>query len=256
MAPHIPAPWLYWQFLPQGYWAFYSGAVLTSAGLLFAVWDVRTSAPTGAVPSPSSRITNLSSLVPMRLCVTRSTQNNRRFPRLCHCTRSDSRAHRTCAGFAGFVGKAAHGGEVDSRAVRRLLCGLLAARGRDRAVHSLMESGGVLKFVRSFDESKWFERRPAGAKCLRENSSFVGGRTAHRWIARIRSPLGGLRFVFWLLPGLRRRPARRAGTSSSTQGLSPVLGEPGLGYYPSLPTGGLPLRGLISGSSETSDAGY
>ena len=38
MAPHIPAPWLYWQFLPQGYWAFYSGAVLTSAGLLFAVW--------------------------------------------------------------------------------------------------------------------------------------------------------------------------------------------------------------------------
>jgi protein-S-isoprenylcysteine O-methyltransferase Ste14 len=38
MVPQIPAPWLYWQFLPQGYWAFYSGAVLTSAGLLFAVW--------------------------------------------------------------------------------------------------------------------------------------------------------------------------------------------------------------------------
>jgi protein-S-isoprenylcysteine O-methyltransferase Ste14 len=38
MVPHIPVPWLYWQFLPQGYWAFYGGAVLTTSGLAFAVW--------------------------------------------------------------------------------------------------------------------------------------------------------------------------------------------------------------------------
>ncbi len=38
MLPRIPIPWLYWQFLPRGQWAFFAGAALTSAGLLFAVW--------------------------------------------------------------------------------------------------------------------------------------------------------------------------------------------------------------------------
>jgi protein-S-isoprenylcysteine O-methyltransferase Ste14 len=36
--PRIPLPWLYRPFLPSGPWAFFLGAVLTSAGLLFAVW--------------------------------------------------------------------------------------------------------------------------------------------------------------------------------------------------------------------------
>lgn len=38
MVGRIPIPWLYWQLLPQGYWTFYGGAALTTAGLLFAVW--------------------------------------------------------------------------------------------------------------------------------------------------------------------------------------------------------------------------
>ncbi len=36
--PRIPIPWLYWHFLPAGLPAFYSGAVITVAGLLFSVW--------------------------------------------------------------------------------------------------------------------------------------------------------------------------------------------------------------------------
>jgi protein-S-isoprenylcysteine O-methyltransferase Ste14 len=36
--PRIPLPWLYRLFLPSGQWPFFLGAVLTSAGLLFAVW--------------------------------------------------------------------------------------------------------------------------------------------------------------------------------------------------------------------------
>jgi protein-S-isoprenylcysteine O-methyltransferase Ste14 len=36
--PRIPLPWLYRPFLPSGRWRFFLGAVLTSAGLLFAVW--------------------------------------------------------------------------------------------------------------------------------------------------------------------------------------------------------------------------
>lgn len=36
--PRIPLPWLYIQLWPQGYWAFWVGAALTVAGLLFAVW--------------------------------------------------------------------------------------------------------------------------------------------------------------------------------------------------------------------------
>ncbi|HEX3987772.1 MAG TPA: isoprenylcysteine carboxylmethyltransferase family protein [Acidobacteriaceae bacterium] len=35
---HIPIPWLYWHFLPTGLPAFYIGAAITVAGLLFAVW--------------------------------------------------------------------------------------------------------------------------------------------------------------------------------------------------------------------------
>ena len=38
MVGRIPLPWLYWQFVPQGYWTFYLGAALTLSGLLFAVW--------------------------------------------------------------------------------------------------------------------------------------------------------------------------------------------------------------------------
>jgi protein-S-isoprenylcysteine O-methyltransferase Ste14 len=36
--PHIPAPWLYRRILPNALWAFWIGAVVTLAGLLFAVW--------------------------------------------------------------------------------------------------------------------------------------------------------------------------------------------------------------------------
>lgn len=36
--PHIPGPWLYRQFLPQGLLTFWIGAAITAAGLLFAVW--------------------------------------------------------------------------------------------------------------------------------------------------------------------------------------------------------------------------
>ena len=36
--PHIPVPWLYRQFVPQGLWTFWLGAAITTAGLLFAVW--------------------------------------------------------------------------------------------------------------------------------------------------------------------------------------------------------------------------
>jgi protein-S-isoprenylcysteine O-methyltransferase Ste14 len=38
LLPRIPLPWLYRSFLPSGRWPFFLGAVLTSAGLLFAVW--------------------------------------------------------------------------------------------------------------------------------------------------------------------------------------------------------------------------
>jgi protein-S-isoprenylcysteine O-methyltransferase Ste14 len=41
LLPHIPVPWLYWHFLPAGLPAFYSGAVITVAGLLFSVWARR-----------------------------------------------------------------------------------------------------------------------------------------------------------------------------------------------------------------------
>ena len=34
----IPLPWLYVQLWPAGFWAFWLGAALTVAGLLFAVW--------------------------------------------------------------------------------------------------------------------------------------------------------------------------------------------------------------------------
>ncbi len=36
--PRIPLPWLYVQLWPSGYWAFWVGAAVTVAGLLFAVW--------------------------------------------------------------------------------------------------------------------------------------------------------------------------------------------------------------------------
>jgi protein-S-isoprenylcysteine O-methyltransferase Ste14 len=36
--PHIPLAWLYWHFLPPTPWAFFLGAAVTTAGLLFAVW--------------------------------------------------------------------------------------------------------------------------------------------------------------------------------------------------------------------------
>ena len=36
--PHLPVPWLYRQFLPHGVWTFLVGAVITTAGLFFAVW--------------------------------------------------------------------------------------------------------------------------------------------------------------------------------------------------------------------------
>jgi protein-S-isoprenylcysteine O-methyltransferase Ste14 len=36
--PYFPLPWLYWHFLPQSRWAFFLGAAITTAGLLFAVW--------------------------------------------------------------------------------------------------------------------------------------------------------------------------------------------------------------------------
>jgi protein-S-isoprenylcysteine O-methyltransferase Ste14 len=35
---HIPLPWLYLQLWPAGLWPFWLGAVVTVAGLLFAVW--------------------------------------------------------------------------------------------------------------------------------------------------------------------------------------------------------------------------
>lgn len=38
MFNQIPIPWLYRQFLPFNYWTFYGGAVVTVAGLLFAIW--------------------------------------------------------------------------------------------------------------------------------------------------------------------------------------------------------------------------
>ncbi|HUV68483.1 MAG TPA: isoprenylcysteine carboxylmethyltransferase family protein [Terracidiphilus sp.] len=38
MLPRIPLRWLYWSFLPSSQWSFFGGAVLTCAGLLFAVW--------------------------------------------------------------------------------------------------------------------------------------------------------------------------------------------------------------------------
>lgn len=38
MLPHIPLPWLYAAILPQGLWTFWVGAVVTVAGLAFAVW--------------------------------------------------------------------------------------------------------------------------------------------------------------------------------------------------------------------------
>lgn len=34
----IPVPWLYWHFMPMGFWPFWVGAAITAAGLLFAVW--------------------------------------------------------------------------------------------------------------------------------------------------------------------------------------------------------------------------
>ena len=36
--PNIPVSWLSWQLLPQSAWAFWLGAAITAAGLLFAVW--------------------------------------------------------------------------------------------------------------------------------------------------------------------------------------------------------------------------
>jgi protein-S-isoprenylcysteine O-methyltransferase Ste14 len=38
MFQNIPLPWLYWRYLPQTAWPFFVGAVVTCAGLLFAVW--------------------------------------------------------------------------------------------------------------------------------------------------------------------------------------------------------------------------
>jgi protein-S-isoprenylcysteine O-methyltransferase Ste14 len=35
---HIPMPWLYRQLFPQSFRAFWAGAVITLAGLLFAIW--------------------------------------------------------------------------------------------------------------------------------------------------------------------------------------------------------------------------
>jgi protein-S-isoprenylcysteine O-methyltransferase Ste14 len=37
-APHIPPPWLCRHFVPPSLWTFWLGAVITLAGLLFAVW--------------------------------------------------------------------------------------------------------------------------------------------------------------------------------------------------------------------------
>ena len=39
--PRIPLPWLYRQLWPSGLWSFCIGAVVTVAGLLFAVWARR-----------------------------------------------------------------------------------------------------------------------------------------------------------------------------------------------------------------------
>src|ERR1700744_5816004 len=36
--PHLPVPWLYRPFVPQGVWPFWVGAVTPPAGLFFAVW--------------------------------------------------------------------------------------------------------------------------------------------------------------------------------------------------------------------------
>jgi protein-S-isoprenylcysteine O-methyltransferase Ste14 len=36
--PRIPLPWLYRHFLPQSAWAFFLGAAITVAGLLFSIW--------------------------------------------------------------------------------------------------------------------------------------------------------------------------------------------------------------------------
>jgi protein-S-isoprenylcysteine O-methyltransferase Ste14 len=38
LTTRIPLPWLYLQLWPAGFWAFWLGAALTVAGLLFAVW--------------------------------------------------------------------------------------------------------------------------------------------------------------------------------------------------------------------------
>jgi protein-S-isoprenylcysteine O-methyltransferase Ste14 len=35
---HLPLPWLYLAFWPQGLWPFWIGAAVTAGGLLFAVW--------------------------------------------------------------------------------------------------------------------------------------------------------------------------------------------------------------------------
>ncbi|HEX4066233.1 MAG TPA: isoprenylcysteine carboxylmethyltransferase family protein [Acidobacteriaceae bacterium] len=39
--PRIPAPWLYWHFLPPGLATFWIGAAITVTGILFAVWARR-----------------------------------------------------------------------------------------------------------------------------------------------------------------------------------------------------------------------
>ena len=36
--PCFPVAWLYWHFLSPSSWAFFLGAAITTAGLLFAVW--------------------------------------------------------------------------------------------------------------------------------------------------------------------------------------------------------------------------
>lgn len=38
MFNHIPGSWLYRPILPQGLWAFWGGAAVTIAGLMFAIW--------------------------------------------------------------------------------------------------------------------------------------------------------------------------------------------------------------------------
>ncbi|HTZ83388.1 MAG TPA: isoprenylcysteine carboxylmethyltransferase family protein [Candidatus Acidoferrales bacterium] len=41
LTTRIPLPWLYRQLWPSGLWAFWIGAAITVAGLLFAVWARR-----------------------------------------------------------------------------------------------------------------------------------------------------------------------------------------------------------------------